>query len=75
MNEMKKQLLQWIADDEGTLVDFYTGFVRAKSPNPPGDTRAALAHVAAFLDGRHLPYRTVAPRENMPNIVASFEGG
>jgi GGDEF domain-containing protein len=25
-------------------------FIRAKSPNPPGDTREAAAHVTAFLD-------------------------
>ena len=74
MNELKTQLLRWIDADKDRLVDFYRGFVRAKSPNPPGDTRAALDHVAAFMRANDLPYRTVAPQEHMPNIVATLQG-
>ena len=74
MNDDAKQLLRWIDDDRQTLLDFYAGFVRAKSPNPPGDTRAAIRHVASFLDGLKLPYTIHEPLDGAPNIVASFEG-
>jgi acetylornithine deacetylase/succinyl-diaminopimelate desuccinylase-like protein len=49
--------------------------VRAKSPNPPGDTRLAAAHVTRFLEASGLPFRVIAPEPSMPNIVGSFDTG
>ena len=46
----RKALLDWIERDRDRLIDFYQGFIRAKSPNPPGDTREAVAHISSFLD-------------------------
>lgn len=74
MTETPKQLLNWIDADRQRLLDFYAGFVRAKSPNPPGNTRAAIEHVAKFLDELRLPYRIHEPLEGAPNLVASFTG-
>jgi succinyl-diaminopimelate desuccinylase len=74
MTDDQKQLLRWIDDDRQKMLDFYSGFIRAKSPNPPGNTRAAIAHVASFLDEVDLPYAIHEPLEGAPNIVASFEG-
>jgi succinyl-diaminopimelate desuccinylase len=71
----KETLLRWIDEDRDKLVDFLSRFIQAKSPNPPGDTRAAAAHITHFLDENDLPYRIIAPNEEMPNIVGSFEGG
>src|SRR5439155_270002 len=34
----------------------------------------AAAHVTRFLEAHQLPFRVVAPRPTMPNIVGSFEG-
>jgi succinyl-diaminopimelate desuccinylase len=68
-------LLAWVEAGKQDLIDFLQGFIRAKSPNPPGDTRAAAAYIKAFLERQKLPYRVIAPRAKMPNIVASFEGG
>jgi len=56
------------------MIDFLQGFVRAKSPNPPGDTRIAADFIKSYLDRFTLPYRVIAPQETMPNIVGSFEG-
>ena len=75
MHEDKKQLLQWVEEDRDRLIAFLSGFIRAKSPNPPGDTRETAAYVSRFLDDFGLPYKIVAPREEMPNILGSFEGG
>ena len=72
-DELKRQVLRWIDEEQTALVDFLTRFVRAASPNPPGDTRAAADHVCAFLEARALPFAIVAPQAAMPNIVGSFD--
>ena len=75
MSSQKAQLLRWIDEDRDRLIDFLSRFLQAKSPNPPGDTRDAAKHITDFLDKEGLPYRVIAPREEMVNIVGSFEGG
>jgi succinyl-diaminopimelate desuccinylase len=74
MPQGKQQLLQWIDDDRERLVDFLQNLIRCRTPNPPGDTRVAAEYVRKFLDTNELPYRIVAPNEEMPNIVATFDG-
>ena len=75
MADLKNQLLYWIDEDKEKLVEFLKGFIQAKSPNPPGDTREAAAYITSFLDENGLPYRIIAPRREIVNIVGSFEGG
>jgi succinyl-diaminopimelate desuccinylase len=70
----RQQLLSWIEEDRDALVDFFSGFVKAKSPNPPGDTREAVAFLCKFLDGMGIGYKIIAPQVTMPNIVSSFTG-
>src|SRR5215467_15229171 len=41
MSDTKAQLAKWIDDDREMIVRFLCDFVRAKSPNPPGDTTLA----------------------------------
>ncbi|MFO1159074.1 MAG: M20/M25/M40 family metallo-hydrolase [Reyranellaceae bacterium] len=73
--EVKQKLLRQVDEDRAILTRFLGEFVRARSPNPPGDTREAASCIMRFLDERGLAYRTIAPNLSMPNIVASFEGG
>src|SRR5262252_9267871 len=75
MDDGKAQLLRWIDEDRDEIVAFLCDFVRAKSPNPPGDTTVAAAHVTRFLERNRLPFRIIAPEPTMPNIVGTFEGG
>ena len=75
MSDVKRQLAKWIDDDRDTLVGFLCDFVRAKSPNPPGDTTLAAAHVTRFLEAKGLPFRVIAPQPTMPNIVGAFDTG
>lgn len=75
MNDVKRQLARWIDEDREKIVAFLCDFVRAKSPNPPGDTTLAAAHVTGFLEAHDLPFRVIAPQPTMPNVVGSFEGG
>lgn len=71
----KATLLEWIERDRDLIVGFLRDFVRAPSPNPPGDTRAAAGVITRFLDRHELPWRTVAPVAEWPNIVGSFDTG
>ncbi|MHC4489987.1 MAG: hypothetical protein ACYSW7_12590 [Planctomycetota bacterium] len=64
MNDDKERLLGWIDEDRDKLVDFLSRFIQAKSPNPPGDTRAAAAHITHFLDENAL---RAAPRSKRPH--------
>jgi succinyl-diaminopimelate desuccinylase len=74
MDDVKQQLARWIDEDRDTIIQFLCEFVRAKSPNPPGDTTLAAGHVTRFLEMHRLPFQVVAPQPTMPNIVGSFEG-
>ena len=75
MESRKAQLLERIESDRDVLIQFLQGFIRCQSPNPPGDTREAAAHVCKLLAQRNVPYRVIAPQPTMPNIVATFTGG
>src|SRR5215469_9864393 len=74
MRGVREQLTGWIEEEREQLVDFLQGFVRAKSPNPPGDTRLAAKYITDYLSHFQLPHRVIAPQATMPNIVGSFEG-
>jgi len=73
MNEIKSQLLARIEADRDVIVEFLRGFLRCRSPNPPGETLAAANYVAAFLERSGLPFKTVAPKEDRPNIIATTQ--
>ena len=61
MDDLKEQLVRWIDEDRDKIIGFLCDFVRAKSPNPPGDTTLDAAHVASFLVTHQLPCRIIAP--------------
>jgi len=75
MDGRKQQLLERIEKDRELLLEFFRGFVRCPSPNPPGDTLAAAAHIRKLLDARGVAYRVITPNETMPNLVATFDTG
>lgn len=70
----KAKLLERIEDRRDVLVEFLRGFIRCPSPNPPGDTREAAAHIRRLLRQRGVEHRVIAPQQTMPNIVATFAG-
>jgi len=41
MTSERELLAAEIERESGKILDFFRGFIRARSPNPPGDTRAA----------------------------------
>lgn len=78
MNETtdaRAELLDMVEAERERMVRFLQGFIRARSPNPPGDTREVMAFVADFLSGEGIEHRIVAPNAQMPNLLAGFDGG
>lgn len=75
MTDTRQDLLDWIERDRNELIEFLRDFVRQKGPNPPGDTRSTADFVTRFLDSQGLPYRIISAHPEMPNIVATLEGG
>lgn len=74
MSTPRQQLIEALDRDAGRMTQFLSNFLAKPSPNPPGDTREATAFVAEFLKDEGVPYRIVAPQEDMPNILGTFEG-
>ncbi|MGO4171045.1 M20/M25/M40 family metallo-hydrolase [Bosea sp. TAF32] len=70
-DSLKQRVLGWIERDREEIIAFLSAFLQAKSPNPPGDTRLASAHVERFLTERELPFRVLSAQEHLPNIVGS----
>ena len=74
MNDDKQFLLDQVERDRDRLVGFLSRFVQTRTPNPPGDTRAAVAFVKATLEAEGAPCRVIDPKPEFPNLVGSFEG-
>ncbi|GAB5470700.1 MAG: M20 family metallopeptidase [Rhodospirillales bacterium] len=70
----RAQILAWIEEERDEILSFFQDFIRAKSPNPPGDTTAAVAHITGFLERQGAPFRLVDPQPTMANVVGTFEG-
>ncbi|WP_288142443.1 ArgE/DapE family deacylase [Mesorhizobium sp.] len=75
MTSIKDQLLLRLSAREGEMLSFLCRLIQIPTPNPPGDTTAAMALVAQFLSQRGIPYEIVAPNRGMPNLIAEFNGG
>ncbi|HWA45851.1 MAG TPA: ArgE/DapE family deacylase [Hypericibacter adhaerens] len=74
MSEDRQQIADWIDEERARIVEFFRGFIRCKSPNPPGDTTEAARFIGDFLTREGLDHRFIAPQPQMPNVVASFVG-
>ena len=75
MTSLAETILSAIDARRAELVDFLQGFVRTPTSNPPGDTRDGAAYLENFLKARKLAYRVIAPRPQMPNLLASWDTG
>ncbi|MDX6748606.1 M20/M25/M40 family metallo-hydrolase [Geminicoccaceae bacterium 1502E] len=71
MSELREQILRWIEADEDKIVEFFSGLVRCKSPNPPGDTREAMSYMQHFLRSESLPFEEVNARDDWPNLISA----
>ena len=74
MTDVRRRLLSMVDAERDALIVLLSRLVKARSPNPPGDTRAAAAVLADWLAARNISYRVVGPDATMPNLLASFQG-
>jgi succinyl-diaminopimelate desuccinylase len=75
LSDVKDRLFRKVDSDRDELVGFLRGFLRARSPNPPGDTREAAAYVTSYLKEKGIPFKVLGPDNEKPNIVSSFSSG
>ena len=71
----RAEILAMIEAEKDRIVAFFRDFVAIPSPNPPGDTTAAVRFITDFLEAEGAPWRLVAPQRDMPNVVGAVEGG
>ena len=70
---LKAALCRHIDERREDVVALLRDFLRIRSVNPPGDMREAADFVRGILDRFGLPHRTVAAREDMPNIIGRWD--
>lgn len=71
----KQDILAEIEQYAAGYVRFLQSLVQAPSPNPPGDTVAAITLVQDYLSKNGITSSIIAPQPSCPNIVSDFTGG
>ena len=69
MMSEREQLLKWLDAEQDDMLAFYQDLVRIRTPNPPGNTVDAAAHITDFLTKHGVPHRLVSPEPTMPNVI------
>lgn len=64
-----------IADRQEEWLDILVELIQTPSENPPGNTTKIAAYLIDFLDSRGIGYEVIAPEDDMPNVLAQFDGG
>jgi len=72
-SQAKQRLIERVEADRDEIIGFLRGFLRAPSPNPPGDTREAARYITDYLDSKGIKYQVVGPDPEKPNIVSSIK--
>jgi len=70
MPRTKADLLTALSSDSSSHIAFLQSFIRAPSPNPPGDTTTAAAIITSYLASHNIPTDTIPAKPHMPNIVS-----
>lgn len=74
MPEKDDQILDQIESREEEWIEILTDLISIPSTDPPGDTRDIAAYLTDLFDDAGIEYEIIAPREDMPNIVAQIGG-
>ena len=72
-SSVKQKLLDRVEKDRDELIHFLRGFIRTRSPNPPGDTKEAAVYVTKYFDAKGISYEIAGPDPDKPNIVSIFK--
>jgi succinyl-diaminopimelate desuccinylase len=70
-----EEILKAVDAGQDEWIGLVSELVRRPSPNPPGDTRAAAALVAEFLEKRGHSVRVISGQPTLPNVLASLDNG
>jgi succinyl-diaminopimelate desuccinylase len=70
----RQELLSEIEDNRENYIVFLQNFIRAASPNPPGDTRNAAQAIIDYLSNHGVTPDVIAPLLHAPNVAADFDG-
>lgn len=73
MSLLEQELLSRLKASEDKSVAFLQALLRTPSPNPPGDTRQATNLILNALREAGVDPTVIAPRADMPNIIARFD--
>ncbi|KAH6659209.1 putative acetylornithine deacetylase [Truncatella angustata] len=73
--DLKELMIEALEANRDNHVRMLQAFVRAPSPNPPGDTVTAAAILTDYLTSKRIDYELITPRPGQPNIVSEFSGG
>ncbi|KAJ5904490.1 hypothetical protein N7504_006873 [Penicillium tannophilum] len=71
----KSVLLGALEAGKDSQIQLLQAFVRAASPNPPGNTTAAAKVLIQYLSDLGIPYKILEPQQGQPNVVSEFQGG
>jgi acetylornithine deacetylase/succinyl-diaminopimelate desuccinylase-like protein len=66
----RDDLIDLIDAEEETNLKFLQKLVQTPSPNPPGDTKHAVAVVREFLTSHGIGVELIAPKPDSPNLVS-----
>jgi acetylornithine deacetylase/succinyl-diaminopimelate desuccinylase-like protein len=70
----REAIIAAIENNREHYVILLQNFIRAASPNPPGDTTDAAKVIIDYLSQHEISAQTIEPLAGAPNIVASFSG-
>lgn len=71
MEQLHKQILEWVNQDRGRIVSLFSKLVQCRTPSVPGDTRSAASLVKEYLKQEGLAFREVNANEIMPNLISA----
>lgn len=71
MEQLQKQILEWLNQDKDRVISFFSKLVQCRTPSDPGDTRSAANLIKDFLKQEGLACREVSANEIMPNLISA----
>ena len=60
---------------EDEWLEILVDLIQINSENPPGDTTEIAGYIQDIFDNKGIPFEVIAPQEEMPNVLAQFDGG
>jgi len=73
--DVEKELQKLLEQEGEKVIQTCCSLVKIPSENPPGDTREIAGFLYDLFRSEGIECELVAPRENMPSVVATIRGG